>query len=193
MSTTHFITAYSVKEGGPEVESIAGIEMGDRSYCRLQDCDCDLDELYVGQSMETGEELSWEEMMGGMGYAFVRRVKKATCLKAYCHVLAFIKVLKDVYPEGYEATWKTTPDDHPEDIAFSQSLDQQLEDRDNTCESFIPTYDAIKQWMTKYHPEMDDQVDTCISWSHTLLIFAKAVRDKAMETNGDIEIEFAVS
>lgn len=192
MSTTHFITAYSLQEGDSEGVKIAGIEMGDRSYRRLEECDCDLGELYKGESIDTGEELSWEDMIGGMGYVFARRVDEATCRQAYCHVLAFVKVLRDVYSEGYQAKWKTSPDDHPDDIAFSESLGQQLQNRETLCESFHSSYEAIFQHMKTYHPEFDEKVDTCISWSHTILIFAKAIRDK-LKGNCEIEIEFAVS
>ena len=193
MSTRHFITAYSVEEKDLDGVNDIGIEMGDRSYRKLEECKCDLNELYTGEYLDTGEELSWEEMIGGMGYAFLKRVEKATCLQAYCHVLAWLKVLRDLYPEGYEAEWKITPDDHPEDIAFAQSLDQQLKDANTLCENFLSTSESIEQWMMKYHPEMDEQVDTCIGWSHSIIRFAKAVRDKVLESNGDIEIEFAVS
>ncbi len=191
MGTTRYIAAYLKQMGTPDDVKIADIEMGDRAYSLLQECDCDLDDLYEGEYLDTGEELLYEELVGGSPYTFLKQIDRETCHKGYCHVLAFVKVLRDVYPEGYKAAWNRTSNDHPDDIAFAQSLDQQIQESNNLCDGFLSTYEAIRQHMTKYHPEMDKQVDTCISWSHTLLGFAKAVKEKAMESNDILAVEFA--
>ena len=193
MGIRRFITACWKAEQSSEAVTLDGIEIGDRSYRKLEGCKCDLDDLYHGEYLDTGEELSFEEILGGGSYVFLKKIDQKTCHQAYCHVLAWIKVLMDLYPKEYEAEWKTMPDDHPEDIAFAQSLDQQLQEANSLCENFLSTYQSIEQWMMKYHPEMDEQIDTCIGWSHTVIRFAKAVRDKVLESNGDIEIEFVVS
>lgn len=193
MSITRFITAYWNAEQSSKAVKLAGLEIGMRSYEKLEVCECDLDELYQGEYLDTGEELSFEELLGGGSYVVLKKIDQETCHQAYCHALAFVKVLHDVYAEGYEATWKSSPNDHPDDIAFAKSLDQQIKDREAICNGFLSTYEAIKQGMMKYHPQMDDVVDTCIRWSHTVLEFAKAVNDKAMHENVQIEIEFVTA